>query len=262
MFHRLTSLWKIEYKIETKEPFITQAVSEEVKRLVEDKIDREIPKTSLDAVPLLIEGRAVITGNAAKGVFRHVISAQLTEAGHRVCVQDVKIERGEAPPEGRASQCKPKEPCFVCKWFGTASRQGALHFSFLKSVKSVDEGILVEEPFPMIALRDDTRAVARRAFLLVAPVRAGVEFRGWIKGENLEHEIIGAIKEVQDMSREGFLQFGAFKTRGMGAVEMEILRVCEFQTVPFELKNEYEGRELEAFLRDAQEKYHRFLRSK
>jgi CRISPR/Cas system CSM-associated protein Csm3 (group 7 of RAMP superfamily) len=262
MFHKLENLWKIEYKVVTKEPFITQAVSEELKREIEHFIDKDIPKTSLDAVPLILEDHAVITGNTVKGVFRHIISAQLTQAGHEVCVQDVKLEKGEKPPEGRREQCKPNNPCFVCKWFGTASRQGALYFSFLKSVKKIDEGILLDEPIPMIALRDDYKATARRAFLLIAPVKENVEFRGWIKGENLTSEILGAIKEIQDMSKNGFLQFGSFKTRGMGTVEMKITAIYEYQTVPFKLKKEYTGKDLEDFLKDVQQKYHEFLMSK
>jgi len=259
MFQKIENLWRIEYKVVTKEPFLTQAVSEEIKRIIEDKIDKEIPKTSLDAVPLVIGGHAVITGNAVKGLFRHKISAKLTEAGHKVCVQEVKIEKNENPPEGREKRCEPKNPCFVCKWFGTMSRQGALYFSFLKSVKSIDEGILLEEPVPMVALRDDTKAVSRHAFLLLAPVGENVEFRGWITGENLEPEILGAIAEIEAESKEGFLKFGAFKTRGFGTVEMEITKVCEFQAAPFKLRKAYEGEGLREFLENVREKWNEFL---
>jgi len=258
MFQKIENLWRIEYKVVTKEPFLTQAVSEEIKRIIEEKIDKEIP-TSPEAVPLVLGGHAVITGNAVKGLLRHKISAKLTEAGHKVCVQEVKIEKNENPPEGREKQCESKNPCFVCKWFGTKSRQGALYFSFLKSVKSIDDGILLEEPVPMVALRDDTKAVSRHAFLLLAPVGENVEFKGWITGENLEHEILGAIAEIEAESKEGFLKFGAFKTRGFGTVEMEITKVCEFQSAPFELRKAYEGEDLREFLENVREKWDEFL---
>lgn len=261
MFHKLESLWRIEYEVITREPLITQAASEDLKKEISGMIGKDVPKLDLDAVPLVIDNHAVITGNAVKGLFRHIISAQLTKAGREVCVQQVKVGRDGKIPEGRKEQCPPDNPCFVCKWFGTASRQGALHFSFLKSEKKINEGILIDEPIPMIAIRDDYKATAKGAFLLIAPIREGVKFEGWIKGENLKPEIIGAIKEIEEMSKKGFLQFGAFKTRGMGSVEMRITKIEEYQTVPFRLKNEYTGRELEKFLKDAQKMYHEILKS-
>mgnify|MGYP003879123969 CR=1 FL=1 len=258
-FHRLESLWRIEYRAVALEPVITQAASEEAKTEVSDLIGKTYAKAELDLVPLVMGDKAVLTGNAVKGLFRHIISAQLTAAGIKVCVQNVKLGEGASRPEERASQCPPDRPCFVCTWFGTASRQGALYFSFLESTAPLED-ILVDEPIPMIALSDQHRAAARRAFALIAPVRAGTEFRGWIKGENLSEEIIGAIKEVVDMSERGFVQFGALKTRGMGAMRMEITRIEKYRTVPrFELEKAWEGDELAEFLRACQEKYHALL---
>ena len=263
MFHRLESLWMIEVKAVTIEPFVTQAATEEAKDTVIDALRKTLSKPEPDLVPLVMEedGKkyAVITGNSLKGTFRSIISAQLTKAGKDVCVQDVKL--GDSGlPEGRKEQCKPDNPCFVCKWFGTAGRQGALHFGFLRSVKPLEE-ILAFEPIPMIAIRDDTKAVAKRAFLLIAPVKKGVEFRGWIKGENLDEEILGAIAEVFEMSKAGFVQLGGLKTRGYGRISMEITKIEKYSGAPFKLEKKYEGKELEEFLKCCRSKYHEMLKS-
>lgn len=257
-FHRLESLWRIEYRAVSIEPILTQAATEEAQELVDSIIGKKIPKDMPDAVPLVIEGKAVITGNAVKGVFRHLISSQLTKAGLPVCCQKVKARSGV--PEGRISECNAEKPCFVCTWFGTTSRQGALHFSLLKSVEGIEK-VLASEPIPMIALREDYGAVdpEAKAFMLLAPVKENVEFRGWIKGENLSEEIIGAIKEVQDMSEKGFVQFGGFKTRGFGALKIEIIKVEKYGTVPFKLEKSYEGDELKSFLDECQRRYHSLM---
>ena len=257
-FHRLESLWKVEYKVTTVEPLLTQAATEETREVVDSILGKKIPKDMPDAVPLIIEGKAVVTGNAVKGVFRHIISAQLAEAGLDICCQKIK-GRGN-PPEGRVAECTPENPCFVCTWFGTPSRQGALHFSLLRSVKGIEE-VLAGDPIPMIALREEYASVDPRAkaFLLLAPVRENVEFRGWIKGENLSDEILGGIKEIQDMSEKGFVQFGGYKTRGFGAVKIEVMKVEKFKTVPFELEKAYEGAELKEFLENCQRQYRALL---
>jgi hypothetical protein len=249
-FHKLKSLWSIEYKATTLEPTLTQAASDEAKELVDSILGKTIPKDLPDAVPLILDGKVVVTGNAVKGIFRHTISAQLREAGVPICFQEVKYS-GEHPPE---RQCPPESPT----WFGTPSRQGALYFSFLKSLGKVED-VLAGEPIPMIALRDEFRAQKGRAFLLLAPVREGAEFSGYIKGENLSHEILGALKEIQDMSREGFIRFGGFKTRGFGSVRVEITKVEEYGTTPFKLKETYEGERLKGFLEMCQKKYHELM---
>jgi len=258
-FHKLESLWRIEYKATALEPVITQAATEEAKTEISDLIGKTYAKEEIDLVPLVMGDKAIITGNAVKGLFRHLISAQLTAAGVPVCVQDVKLGEGSQVPPERKKQCEPENPCFICTWFGTASRQGALHFSILESTKPLRE-VLVSEPIPMIALSDQHKAAAKRAFALIAPVRAGTEFRGWIKGENLSEEIIGAIAEVAEMSKMGFVQFGALKTRGMGAMRIEIARIEKYRTVPkFELEKAYEGDELAGFLGRCRERYHALL---
>ena len=259
-FHKIENLWKIEYELKTLQPFITQSAYREASEEIEVMLRKEIPK-DLDFVPLVVDDRAIITGNSIKGLFRHIISAQLTQAGQEVCVQEVKLE--STRPEGRKEQCKPDNPCFVCTWFGTASRQGALHFSFLKSVEKI-ENILLASPIPMIAMRDDYKALkAKRgkgAFALIAPVKEGVVFKGWIKGENLSDEIIGAIKEIQEWSKRGFLQLGGLKTRGFGAVEMKINRIERYKASPLELERAYEGNELESFLRECHNAYKKLLK--
>jgi len=256
-FHRLKSLWKIEYRVTTLEPLLTQAATEETKEVVDSALGKTIPKDLPDAVPLIFDGKAVVTGNAVKGMFRHLISSQLREAGVPVCFQEVK--HGSAAPEG-PKQCPPDNPCFACTWFGTPSRQGALYFSMLKSTEPVEK-VLAGDPIPMIAIRDDYEAIdpRARAFLVLAPVREDVEFSGWIKGENLSGEIIGAIKEIQDMSGKGFVKFGGFKTRGFGSVRIEVLKVEEYGTVPFKLEKEYSKEDLEKFLSECQKKYHELM---
>jgi len=256
-FHKLKSLWRIEYKITTLEPFLTQAATEETKEVVDSTLSKSIPKDLPDAVPLIFEGKAVITGNSVKGVFRHLISSQLREAGVPICFQEVKYG-SEAPRE--LKECKPDKPCFACTWFGTRSRQGALYFSMLKSQENL-ESVLAADPIPMIAVRDDYEAVdpKARAFLLLAPVKENVEFNGWIKGENLSEEIIGAIKEIQDISEKGFVKFGGFKTRGFGSVKIEILKIEKYSTIPFKLERVYTGEELKKFLEECQRKYHALM---
>jgi CRISPR/Cas system CSM-associated protein Csm3 (group 7 of RAMP superfamily) len=279
-FHKLESLWRIEYKVTTIEPFLTRSVSDESREETADILGKTLPKQDLDAVPLVMGDKAILTGNAAKGVFRHLISAQLTQAGIEVCVQEVKVrvpESGLNPEQkrrivnekakemGRLPPCKPEERlCFVCSWFGTMSRQGALHFSFLKSAEDLRQ-ILLQEPIPMVALAEDLNALiaikGKGTFALLAPVKENVEFNGWIVGENLSEEVIGAIKEVQDMSGKGFVQFGGFKTRGFGSVKIEIWKIEKYGVVPFNDKPEesYEGNLLKTFLEECQKKYHAFL---
>lgn len=254
------------------EPFLTRAASDEMKEEIGDLLGKSLPK-DLDFVPLTMGDRAVITGNSVKGKIRHVISAQLTEAGIDVCVQETKLEipgglkrkEREAYVEqkskelGRLKWCKADNPCFACTWFGTVSRQGALYFSMLKSVKPIND-ILTGEPIPMIALTEDANAQRRGSFALIAPVKENIEFQGWIGGENLSDEILGAFKEVQDMSQKGFIQFGGLKTRGFGAVRLEVFKVEKYKAVPFELERSYGGDELSRFLKDCQQKYHELLK--
>lgn len=256
-FHKLESLWRIEYKLTTMEPFITQPATEEARETIGEVLGKELAKAELDAVPLVIDGYAVITGNSVKGLLRHIISAQLTAAGIDVCIQAVKLVEGKLP-EGRKPQCSPDNPCFACRWFGTASRQGALYFSMLRSTKAIDE-VLVDEPIPMIAVNDEHKALARRAFLLIAPVKSGVEFEGVITGENLDEEILGAIAEVREMSWRGFVKLGGFKTRGMGSVKMDIDVVERYKATPFGLDKKYTGKELEDFLEECRKKYRDML---
>jgi len=265
-FHKLSTLWRIDYEVEALEPLLTRAAYEEAKEEVADLLGKTLPKPELDAVPLLIEGRAVITGNTVKGVFRHIISAQLTEAGKIVCVQDVKKREGvNAEDLGRRRMCGPDDPCEVCKWFGTAGRQGALYFSMLWSKGGMEE-VLAAEPIPMVALGEDTKALeaekGKGKFALLAPVKKGTVFSGWITGDNLSEVIIGAIKEVQDMSEKGFLKLGGYKTRGFGSVKITIKSIEKYRAAPLELEQKYEGDELRAFLKKCQEEYHRFLSGK
>jgi CRISPR/Cas system CSM-associated protein Csm3 (group 7 of RAMP superfamily) len=258
-FHRLESLWKLSYRAIAIEPVLTRSADEETKYRIDEIIGRKTEKTTPDMVPLVFGDRVVFTGNAVKGLFRHVISSQLTSAGHTVCVQDVKAPK-KGPPEGRQQQCKPENPCFICTWFGTGSRQGALHFSFLESVKNVSD-VVARDPIPMIAMMDEFMAtsVEKRAFVIVVPVKEGTEFTGWIKGVNLSGEIIGAVKEVVDMSEKGFIQFGGLKTRGYGSMRLEITSIEKYSTTPFKLEKEYKGEELRKFLESCQAEYRNLL---
>jgi CRISPR/Cas system CSM-associated protein Csm3 (group 7 of RAMP superfamily) len=260
-FYKLESLWRLDYRIRTTEPFLTQPATEEAKESIGEILGKALAKPELDAVPFVIGGCPVITGNGVKGLFRHIISAQLTAAGVDVCVQKVKLGEEEKPPEGRREACSPRNPCFVCRWFGTASRQGALYFSMLACSKPVEEALL-GEPIPMIALSDEYKASVRRAFLLLAPLKSGVEFKGSITGENLTEEVIGALKEVSDMSQGGFVKLGGFKTRGMGGVEILIDRIEKYRTTPFKLEKSYEKEELERFLSECQDKYHEIMKKR
>jgi len=258
-FHVLESLWRIDYKATAIEPVLTRSADEETKYRIDEIVGKKTEKTAPDMVPLVFGNKVIFTGNAVKGLFRHIISSQLTSAGHMICVQDVKASR-EQPPQGRQRQCGPENPCFVCMWFGTASRQGALHFSFLESVKNVED-VVAKDPIPMIAVTDEFMgaSIKRRAFVMIVPVKAGTEFTGWIKGVNLSDEIIGAIKEVVDMSERGFIQFGGLKTRGYGSMRLNITSIEKYSTRPFKLEKRYEGEELKAFLENCQKAYHKLL---
>ncbi len=260
-FHKLETLWRIEYETTAVEPLITKAGDEESQEYVDSIIGKSLQKDLPDFVPILLDNKAVVTGNAVKGVFRHVVSAQLTAANVRVCVQNVKLGEGESPPADRKGQCSPDDPCFVCTWFGTASRQGALYFSFLESVETV-ENILPStdsSAIPMLALSDKNMAAAKRAFLYVIPVRKGTKFTGWITGENLSDEILGAIAEVVEMSRHGFIKFGGLKTRGYGAVKLEVKKIEKYKAAPFKLEKEYLGDELGELLTSSRESYRKLI---
>ena len=163
-FHKLTSLWRIDYRAIAKEPILTMTADEETKELADRIVGKKIQKTYPDLVPLIFEGKASFSGNAVKGLFRHLIAAQLTAAGIPVCVQDVKAPEGV--PEGRRRQCKPPDLCFVRNWFGTASRQGALHFSFLLSTQPYEE-VISKVPIPMIALSDENMGLYILAGILL-----------------------------------------------------------------------------------------------
>lgn len=269
-FHMLESLWKINYMATAIEPVLTRSADEETKYKIDEIVGKKIGKTAPDMVPLVFGGRVVFTGNAVKGLFRHIISSQLTNAGHEVCVQSVKTPKEEKEkakqkareriPEKRRKQCSPENPCFVCTWFGTGSRQGALHFSFLESVKSVED-VIAKDPIPMIAMTDEFMGASteKGAFVVIIPVKAGTEFTGWIKGVNLSDEIIGAVKEVIDMSERGFIQFGGLKTRGYGSMRLEITSIEKYSTIPFKLEKEYKGEELRKFLESCQAEYRNLL---
>jgi len=258
-FHVLESLWRIDYKATAMEPVLTRSADEETKYKIDEIVGKKMEKTAPDMVPLVFGDKVIFTGNAVKGLFRHIISAQLTSAGHKICVQDVKASR-EQLPQGRQRQCSPENPCFVCTWFGTASRQGALHFSFLESVRNVED-VVAKDPIPMIAITDEFMgaSIKRRAFAIIVPVKAGTEFTGWIKGVNLLDEIIGAIKEVADMSERGFIQFGGLKTRGYGSMRLNITSIEKYSTRPFQLEKRYEGGELRTFLENCQRAYRKLL---
>jgi len=256
-FHKLKSLWRIEYEVTTLEPILTQAATEETREIIDSALGKTIPKDLPDAVPLIFEGRAIITGNAVKGVFRHLISSQLREAGVPICFQEVKYGSGALTDQ---KQCPPNKPCFACTWFGTPSRQGALYFSMLKTYENVEK-VLAGDPIPMVAIRDDYKSIdpRARAFLLLAPIKENVKFSGYIIGENLSNEIIGALKEIQDISEKGFVKFGGFKTRGFGAVKINIIKIEKYGTTPFKLEKEYKNEELENFLKECQKKYHKLM---
>ena len=255
-FHKLVSLWRIEYRAVAKEPIATNALDDSTKQLAARIVGKGIKKLEPDIAPIIYEGKAGFSGNAVKGVFRHLISAQLTAAGLPVCVQKVKAQEGEV--KGRREQCPPDNPCFMCTWFGTPSRQGALHFDFLLSVKPYKE-VISKDPLPMIALDDETLGVAKGAFAVVISIKPGTEFLGMIRGENLSSEIIGAIAEVVEMSKEGFFKLGGLKTRGFGAMELEITSIKEYSATPFKLKKQYEGKELKKFLGECKATYHWLL---
>jgi hypothetical protein len=253
-FHKLESLWRIDYKAKAVEPLLSRSSGRGQGAKAPDRSAKELG-IGIGTAPLICGGRAVITGNAVKGVFRHLLAAQLTGAGIPVCVQDVTLEGVVLPEEiGRKRQCAPDDPCFLCIWFGTVGRQGMLHFSFLRSVGAAED-VVSEEPIPLLALSEVHAATKGKMLTFLTPVKEGTEFEGWISGENLSREILGAIKEVEDMSRRGFLRFGGFKTRGFGAVEMELTRIERYRPAPFGLEEAYEGESLRRLLEDCQGAY-------
>jgi len=116
-FQRLMSLWRIEYRAVAKEPIATIALDEKTKELASRIVGKNIKKVLPDVAPITYEGRAGFSGNTVKGLFRHLISAQMTAAGIPVCVQRIKAPEGV--PKGRREQCQPPNLCFICNWFGT-----------------------------------------------------------------------------------------------------------------------------------------------
>ena len=88
-------------KIRIMEPLLTRGVSDELRDEIGDLLGKTLSKPDLDAVPLIMDNKAVLTGNAVKGIFRHLLSAQLTQAGIEVCVQDVKDAQDVAKVSAR-----------------------------------------------------------------------------------------------------------------------------------------------------------------
>ena len=107
-FHKLVSLWRIEYRAMAKEPIATNALDDSTRQLAARIVGKEIRKMEPDIAPIIYEGKAAFPGNAVKGAFRHLISAQLTAAGLPVCVQKVKASEGQ--PKERREQCPPATP--------------------------------------------------------------------------------------------------------------------------------------------------------
>ncbi|RLF92914.1 hypothetical protein DRN52_07245, partial [Thermococci archaeon] len=147
MHYRIDSLWKISYTLKVCEDSVllySIGRTEDARDIWVKAGLREHVARRIEELPVVfgetLEGKPVISGNEAKGIFRHFIAASLTAKGHKICVpstkrhmvaiKEKKVREYYIPPE-RIVECRPEEMCFICRWFGTASYESPLSFSFL-----------------------------------------------------------------------------------------------------------------------------------
>jgi len=270
LHHRLDSLWRIEYRLEVCEDSVllySRGRTEEAKELwmradVHDAVARQ-----LEELPLVfgevLSGNPVISGNEAKGVFRSFIAASLTSKGHKLCTPSTKrhlIETDKVKeyyiPEERLEGCPPEQPCFVCKWFGTAGYESPLQFSFLVCDKPFRE--VMSNVIPMIAFDDEFGGAAGGALISFIGVRGGSVFKGEVTGLNLDSVIVGAIYDVFKASEHGFIRFGRLRSRGFGKVRMSVERITIYSAAPFKVERVLEGGELRGFLERCWRDYSEF----
>jgi len=272
MHHRVDSLWKIDYTLEVREDSIllySRGRTEEARELWMTAELRDAIARQLEELPVILgetlDGKPIISGNEAKGIFRSFIAASLTAKGHKICVPSTKrhMVRGDRReerryyiPEERLEQCKPEKLCFVCRWFGTASYESPLYFSFLVCDKPFRE--VMSPVVPMIAFDEQFGGTAREALVAFIGVKGGTVFKGEITGLNLDEVIIGALYDVVKASEEGFVKFGRLRTRGFGTVRLIVNRIAKFSAAPFKEEFSLEGEELREFLEKCWKKYSEF----
>lgn len=277
MHHKVDSLWRIEYTLiicENSVLLYSIGKTEEAKDLWVKADLRESVARRIEEIPVIfgetLEGNPVISGNEAKGIFRHFIAASLTSKGHEVCVPSTKrhmVERREGRteirefyiPQERLSECKPEETCFICQWFGTAGYESPLSFSFLICDKPFKE--VMSTVIPMIAFDEEFGGTAGEALVGFVGIKGGTEFRGEISGVNLNEQIIGALYDAVKASEKGFIKFGRLRTRGFGKALLKFSSIERFSAAPFRLEFSLSGNELDRFLEDCWIKYSDFAKT-
>jgi CRISPR/Cas system CSM-associated protein Csm3 (group 7 of RAMP superfamily) len=270
LHHRIDSLWKIEYRLEVCEDSIllySRGRTEEAKELWARADIQDAIAKSLEELPVVfgetLSGNPVISGNEAKGIFRSFIAASLTSKGHKVCTPSTKRHLVETDrtkeyyvPEERLDGCPPEQPCFVCRWFGTAGYESPLQFSFLVCDKPFKE--VMSNVVPMIAFDDEFGGAAGGALVSFIGVKGGSVFKGEVTGLNLDNTIIGALYDVFKASEHGLIRFGRLRSRGFGKAKMRVERITVYSAAPFKVERVLEGDELKSFLERCWREYSEF----
>ena len=276
MHHKIESLWRIGYTLTISDNSIllySIGRTEEARDIWARAGLREAVARRVEELPVVfgetLEGKPVISGNEVKGIFRHFIAASLTSKGHKVCVPSTKrhmVKRREGKrevreyyiPEERLSECRPEEMCFLCRWFGTASYESPLYFSFLVCDQSFKEAM--STVVPMIAFDEEFGGTAGEALAGFIGVKGGTQFKGDVTGINLNEVVIGALYDVVKASEKGFIKFGRLRTRGFGRTLLQFTEVEKYSTAPFKLEFRLEGEDATKFLEECLKKYSEFAK--
>jgi CRISPR/Cas system CSM-associated protein Csm3 (group 7 of RAMP superfamily) len=270
MYHRINNYWKIEYEAIVDSNSILLYSKGKIKGEVWPKLKlEEAISKQIEELPFTLgdieDGKPAISGNEVKGIFRHFISASLISKGHKICIQDVKRhvkykedgrEYGMLPEPNTIKQCSPENPCFACKWFGTAGYESPLHFSFLvcnETFKKVASNVV-----PMIAIDEQYGGASIGALVSFIGIKGGTKFYGEIDGMNLDNKIIGAIYDVVKASEKKFIKFGRLRSRGFGNVILNIKRITKYSFAPFKDEEKFEGEKLKSFLEKCWNEYIEF----
>ncbi len=110
--------------------------------------------------------------------------------------------------------------CIICKIFGSASYKS--HVDFYDAY--------VQGPFKLsvktgIAINRRTGAVVPRALYNVEYVEPGARFGFMLTATNLPNYALGLISHVIDYINAGIVKIGGFKSRGFGAVNININKI-------------------------------------
>ena len=274
MHHRIDNFWKLEYQLKVADNSVllySVGETDEARYLCNALGLKEAVAGKLEELPLIfgetLTGNPTISGNEAKGIFRHFISASLTAKNHKICVPSTKRHVEEDRESGgkkyyipteRLEQCLPEKLCFVCQWFGTTSFESQLSFGFLSCDKAFKD--VISNIVPMVAIDEQFGGPAGGSLASTVGVKAGTEFRGEIIGLNLNQVILGGLYDVTKASESGVIKFGRHRSRGFGSVKLTITKLSKYSVAPFREDETYDNEKLKGFLEGCLEKYSSFAK--